>query len=95
MDNAADAKALQQVSDGNGTGHVKDLVEDGVVIPSGPNSLQNGGYFSAVRGSRVLIVMTEYVDGTQDTTSNLDSADNSRTLRGVSQDAARQGIGLG
>jgi hypothetical protein len=93
MDTAAAARGLQQESDGNGTGHVKDLVEDGVVIPGGPKSLQDGGYYSAVRGNRVIIAETEYVDGTQDTPSNLNS--NNHMLLGVSQDAVKQGIGLG
>jgi hypothetical protein len=93
MDGAVMAKALQKVSDGNGTGHVKDLVEDGVVIPGGPNSLQDGGYFSAVRGARVVIVETEFVDGNLDNQSSLTTSN--RALRAVSQDAAKQGIGLG
>lgn len=93
MDSAAAAKGLQSISDLNGTGHVKDLAEDGVVIPGGPASLQDGGYFSAVRGNRVVIVETEYVDATQDTKGNLTSSN--KTLRAVSQDAEKQGIGLG
>jgi hypothetical protein len=93
MESGAAARQMQQVSDGNGTGHVKDLVEDGVVIPGGPAGLQDAGYFSTVHGTRVVIVMTEFVDGTQDTPGNLNS--NNRTLRAVSQDAAKQGIGLG
>jgi len=93
MDTAAAAKELQRESDGNGTGHVKDLVEDGVVIPGGPKSLQDGGYYSAVRGNRVIIAETEYVDGGQDSPGNLNS--NNHMLLGVSQDAVKQGIGLG
>jgi hypothetical protein len=92
MDTAAAAKGLQQESDGNGTGHVKDLVEDGVVIPGGPKALQDGGYYSAVRGNRVIIAETEYVDGGQDSPANLNN--NNHALLGVSQDAVHQGIGL-
>ncbi|HEX5406821.1 MAG TPA: hypothetical protein VFX16_31490 [Pseudonocardiaceae bacterium] len=91
MDSAASAVALRKISDGNGTGHVHDLVEDGVVIPGGPHSLQNAGYFSKVKGARLIIVMTEYVDGNADTKTNLDA--NDTTLRGVSSDAAKQGLG--
>jgi hypothetical protein len=91
MDSAATAAALRQISDGNGTGHVKDLVEDGVVIPNGPSSLQDAGYYSKVRGARLIIVMTEYVDGSADTAGNLNANDNA--LRGVSADAAKQGLG--
>jgi hypothetical protein len=93
MDGVVTAKALQKVSDGNGTGHVKDLVEDGVVIPGGPKTLQVGGYFSAVHGVRVVVVETEFVDGNLDSGGNL--ATSNRALRAVSQDAAKQGIGLG
>jgi hypothetical protein len=92
MDSAATARALRTVSDGNGTGHVMDLVEDGVVIPGGPSGLQDGGYYSTVKGNRVIIVMTEFVDGALDHGDTLKSADSS--LRAVSRDAAAQGIGM-
>jgi hypothetical protein len=93
MTTPSDAASLKGISDTDQTGHVKDLVEDGVVIPNGPNSLQNAGYFSMLRGSRVVIVMTEYVDGTLDGGTNLGSKDG--LLKRVSADAAKQGIGLG
>lgn len=92
MDSAATAKGLQQISDGAGTGHVKDLVEDGTVIPGGPKGLQDGGYFSAVRGARMVVVMTEYVDVTLDNSSNLGNTKD--TLIGVGEDAVKQGVGL-
>jgi hypothetical protein len=91
MNSSADAVGLRAVSDRNGTGHVKDLVEDGVVIPGGPNALQDGGYFSAVHDDRVVIVETEFVDAGQDTGGNLTSSNHA--LRAVSQDAAKQGLG--
>jgi hypothetical protein len=53
--------------------------------------LQDAGYFSVVKGNRVIIVMTEFVDGTLDHGDTLKSADSS--LRAVSKDAATQGIG--
>jgi hypothetical protein len=92
MSSAANARAMRAVSDGNGTGHVKDLVEDGVVLPGGPTELQDAGYFSVVKGNRVVIVMTEFVDGTLDHGDTLKGADTS--LRAVSKDAATQGIGM-
>jgi len=92
MSSPASARAMRTVSDGNGTGHVKDLVEDGVVIPGGPTGLQDAGYFSVVKGNRVVIVMTEFVDGNLDHGDTLKSADTS--LRAVSKDAATQGIGM-
>jgi hypothetical protein len=91
MDGTVAAAALRKISDGEGTGHVKDLVEDGVVIPNGPQSLQNGGYYSKVKGDRLIIVMTEYVDGGADTLGNLNANDSA--LRAVSADAAKQGLG--
>jgi hypothetical protein len=91
MDTAATARAMRAISDGTATGHVKDLVEDGVVIPGGPSGLQDAGYFSVVKGNRVIIVMTEFVDGALDHGDTLKSADSS--LRAVSKDAATQGIG--
>ena len=93
MDSAANARGLKLKSDGDGTGHVKDLVEDGAVIPSGPNSLQNGGYFSKLKGSDVIIIMTEYLNNGEDSQSNLSA--NQSTLKGVSEDAGKQNTGVG
>jgi hypothetical protein len=92
MNNLANARAMRAVSDGNGTGHVKDLVEDGVVIPGGPSELQDAGYFSTIKGNRVVIVMTEFVEGDLDQRATLTNAD--AALRAVSKDAAAQGIGM-
>lgn len=91
MPTSAMAAGLQRISDGNGTGHVQDLVENGVVVPGGPTSLQDAGYFSTRHGARVIIITTEFVDATKDTHDNLRS--NDQTLRAVSRDAAKQGIG--
>jgi hypothetical protein len=92
MDSTSTARSMRAISDGTATGHVKDLVEDGVVIPGGPSELQDGGYYSTVKGNRVIIVMTEFVDGALDHGDTLKSADSS--LRAVSRDAAAQGIGM-
>lgn len=91
MPTATAAAQLRRISDGNGTGHIKDLVEQGVVVPNGPMTLQDGGYFSELRGARVVIVMTEFVDGGKDGKDNLSA--NDKALRAVSKDAATQGIG--
>jgi hypothetical protein len=91
MASASSAEALRQISDENGSGHVKDLVEDGVVIPGGPGTLQDAGYYSMVKGSRLIVVMTEYVDGAMDNKANLNASDTA--LKAVSKDAANQGIG--
>jgi hypothetical protein len=92
MSSQQDAAGLQTLSDRDATGHIKDLVEDGTQVPGGPSSLQNAGYHSALRGTRLVIVMTEYVDNTQDTQSNLQAHD--KALKAVSADAAKQGVGL-
>lgn len=91
MPTDAAAAQLKKSSDGDNTGHIKDLVEDGVVVPGGPKNLQDAGYFSQQRGPRVIIVMTEFVDGTKDVSGTLSA--NDHTLRLVSADAAKQGIG--
>jgi hypothetical protein len=91
MHSAAAAQQLRSVSDASNSGHIKDLVEDGTVIPSGPTSLKDGGYFSQAKGARMILVMTEYVNVAQDTTANLNA--NNTLLTGVSADAAKQGTG--
>lgn len=92
MHTVAQARELKSISDANGTGHVKDLVEDGTVVPNGPTkSLQAGAYVSEVKGARFIVVMTEYIDTTQDTTANINA--NATSLRGVGQDAIKQGLG--
>jgi hypothetical protein len=91
MRTAAAAQGLKAESDATNSGHIKDLVEDGTVIPSGPTSLKDGGYFAEAKGSRMILVMTEYVNASQDTTANLNASNT--TLNGVSQDAAKQGVG--
>jgi hypothetical protein len=92
MASADDAAGLKAVSDRDGSGHVRDLVEEGKVIPGGPKSLQNAGYRSALRGSRLVIVMTEYVDGDLDDRANLKAKD--ALLKTVSGDAIKQSVGV-
>ncbi|HWC79192.1 MAG TPA: hypothetical protein VG756_04430 [Pseudonocardiaceae bacterium] len=88
--NASQASQLRQISDGNATGHVKDLVEENVSsIPGGPTNLENGGYASEVHGNSVIIAVTEFTDKAKDTKANLKSA--SGSLAAVSKDALRLG----
>lgn len=90
MANASQASQLKQISDGNATGHVKDLVEENVSsIPGGPTNLENGGYASEVHGNSVIIAVTEFKDKAKDTKANLKSANGSLTA--VSKDALRLG----
>jgi hypothetical protein len=85
------AQDLRNLSDSPNTGHIKDLVEDGVAVPGGPHWLQQGGYASGVSGSDFIVTMTEFVDNTQDTAPNLTSK--SSDLTAVSTDAIRLGQG--
>jgi hypothetical protein len=91
MTTPAQAADLRRVSDLTGSGHIKDLVEDGVAVPGGPHWLQDGGYDSAVSGSDVIVTTTEYVDNTQDTPANL--TNKNADLKAVSTDAIRLGQG--
>jgi hypothetical protein len=93
MDDSTAAKGLQQVSDGHATGHIRDLVEEGTAVPGGPTALQDAGYYSKVKGAKVFVVMTEFLDNTQDTDGNLKNNDNA--LRAVSADAVKQNLGTG
>jgi hypothetical protein len=81
------ATDLRALSDLDGSGHVKDLVEDGVSVPGGPNGLQDAGYESSVSGSSLIVTMTEFMDSTQDTKVNLDG--HKDALKAVSTDAFR------
>jgi hypothetical protein len=94
MPSAAEASALRTLSDGEGTGHVRDLVEEGVVVPNGPRSLQAAGYASKARGATVTIVMTEYIEQDLDTKANLSRADVGNALTSVSNDAINQNLGV-
>jgi hypothetical protein len=90
MGDAGLAITLNGLSAGNGTGHVRDLVEEGTVrVPSGPRNLEDGGYASEVHGTSVIIAITEFVDKTHDTSTNLNAQ--TTTLRAVSADALRLG----
>lgn len=92
MGSAATAAQLRGISDRPSTGHIKDLLEDGTVVPDGPDSLQAAGYFSEVRGTRFVVVMTEFVaKADDDDKAGLSAAD--PKLRAVSADAAKQGLG--
>lgn len=90
MSDAGQATGLKHESDGDGTGHVQDLVEDHTIsVPGGPPSLEEGGYMSAARGDRVIIVETEFVEKSKDTKTNLKQSN--AMLVAVSQDALRLG----
>lgn len=95
MTSQGEAESLKSVSDEDNSGHVKDLIEDGVAtIPDGPSSLQLAGYESKVKGDKLIIVMTEYADKTMDASSNLNKKSTDDTLKAVSTDAIDQGLGM-
>ena len=92
MSSAADAKGLDNISKGDNTGHVVDLVEDGTVtVPGGPpkgKGLENGGYASAASTSTEVIAVTEFLSNAQDTPSNL--AASQSNLKAVAEAAVKQ-----
>jgi hypothetical protein len=89
MTSNAQAKQLETVAEGDGSGHIHDLVEDKTVtIPGGPHWLQDAGYESTVQGDDVYIATTEYQANTLDSAANLKRVDD--TLKGVSSDALKQ-----
>jgi hypothetical protein len=62
MPDTATARALQQLTDRNGTGNVSDLLREGVRYPGSPAGLSSAEYASAISGSSVTIVESSWVD---------------------------------
>jgi hypothetical protein len=62
MADAAGARALQTLTDKNGSGNVASLLREGVRYSGGPTGLPNEAYASAVSGSTVTIVETSWVN---------------------------------
>jgi hypothetical protein len=63
MPSAAQAAALERITDTDGSGNVTDLVSDGINVPGGPHKIRGRGYASEVHGSTVTIVESGPVDG--------------------------------
>jgi hypothetical protein len=93
MPSAADAKGLDAVSKGNGTGHVEDQVEEGYQVPNGPTSLEAGGYESRSTGSTEVIVITAFLNGAEDNSHALAAQPTQDLLKAVSTDALNQNLG--
>lgn len=92
MGSPANATKLDQISDAENSGHVRDQVEEGYPVPNGPSNLQDGGYASKAFGGEDVIVMTEFFNGNED--KNLGSQTAAKNeLYAVSQDALNQKIG--
>ena len=83
MKSAADAKALRELTQKDGTGNVKDLVLDKAVSVPPLTTLANGGYASEQRDQEVVIVESDSpVKGT-------DAAAHNKEMKKVSADAIR------
>lgn len=65
------ADALRALADTSGSGNVSDLLREGLGYPGGPERLQGAEYASAVEGTVVTIVETDWV-GPAGSTSDLD-----------------------
>jgi hypothetical protein len=66
MGSAGDAAQIDKIGLESGSGHVKDMVEEGYPVPNGPTDLENGGYESTADGSYEVIVVAEFATGTED-----------------------------
>ncbi|MGY2128291.1 hypothetical protein [Blastococcus sp. SYSU DS0617] len=62
MPDTAEARRLRGLTDTTGTGNVSDLLSEGVRYPGGPEELSDAEYASAVSGSTVTIVESDWVD---------------------------------
>ena len=83
MKTAAEAKALRELTQKDGTGNVKDLVLDKAVSVPPLTTLANGGYASEQRDLEVVIVESDSpVKGT-------DPAAHNKEMKKVSADAIR------
>ena len=87
MGTAENATGLETLARANNTGNVKDLIEDGDKVPTGPPNLRNGAFGSTTKGRSVVITLSEFLDRTMD---NKD-VNNNGTLQDVSKDALRLG----
>ncbi|MDT0276454.1 hypothetical protein [Blastococcus goldschmidtiae] len=62
MPDTVAARELRGLTDTTGTGNVSDLLSEGVRYPGGPEELTDAEYASAVSGSTVTIVESDWVD---------------------------------
>jgi hypothetical protein len=63
MPDEASARALQQLTDTDGSGNVSDLLREGVRVDGAPERLSDAQYDSALDGDTVTIVETAWADG--------------------------------
>lgn len=84
MANAEDAEKLRKLTDTNGTGNVKDLVNEGIVTLEGLDKLNGGGYKSTQTGVEVVIVESDFAP-------DVTERDDENALDDVSEDGLRLG----
>lgn len=84
MANEADAQELRELTDTNGTGNVKDLVNEGIVTLEGLDKLNGGGYKSTQTGAEVVIVEADFAP-------DVEERDDEMSLDDVSEDGLRLG----
>jgi len=62
MADRAAARQLQELTDRNGSGNISDLLREGVRYTGSPDELSGAEYASALNGSTVTIVESDWVD---------------------------------
>jgi hypothetical protein len=62
MADPAAARQLQELTDRNGSGNISDLLREGVRYTGSPDELSGAEYASALNGSTVTIVESDWVD---------------------------------
>ncbi|MET9627871.1 hypothetical protein ABZX92_10445 [Lentzea sp. NPDC006480] len=83
MKSSADAKALRELTQKDGTGNIKDLVLDKAISVPPLTTLANGGYASEQRDQEVVIVESD------SPTKGPDALAHNKEMKKVSNDAIR------
>lgn len=84
MASAEDAEELRKLTDDDGTGNVKDLVNEGIVTIDGLDKLNGGGYKSTQVGVEVVIVEADFAP-------DVDESDDENALDTLCEDGLRLG----
>ncbi|MBP2477163.1 hypothetical protein JOF53_006035 [Crossiella equi] len=82
MRSVADAAELNKLTTKDGTGNITDLLKEGYSVPDGPRKLTSAGYASAVSGSVVTIVESDFF---------AEDRSDPAVLKAISADALRFG----
>jgi len=89
MKSAADAKALRELTQKDGTGNIKDLVLDKAISVPPLTTLANGGYASEQRDQLVVIVESDSPN------KGTDALAHNKEMKKVSNDAIRLASSFG